>query len=265
MITMGKLFLVLAGALVLGPALCWAGEPAPAGDWSGVYLGVNVGWDGAAPRSITTTDYDANKYLNVPSDQEDVGSLGNQQLTSDNFTGGGQVGCNWQAGDWVVGVETDFNVFNTHESVTRAKKYVSAPTATLTLSSTVTTDWLWTLRPRVGYVIADRWLIYGTGGLTVTELEADFTLADDYAAVLSNAYEHQNISKTRTGWAAGGGVEVALDRNWSVRSEYLYADLGTVKGEATDLFTTGGYQSNTFQRSMEFTTQIARVSLNYKF
>jgi len=34
------------------------------------------------------------------------------------------------------------------------------------------------------------------------------------------------ISKIRTGWVAGGGVEVGISKHLSWKAEYLYYDLG---------------------------------------
>jgi opacity protein-like surface antigen len=38
-------------------------------------------------------------------------------------------------------------------------------------------------------------------------------------------------SATKAGWVIGGGLEWALDRNWMLRAEYLYVDLGTMRSE----------------------------------
>lgn len=264
MIGLVKSQAVLAGLLLLGSSVCWADTSAST-DWRGLYVGANAGWVGASPHTQTKTEFNTAKYFNVPSDEDDVRELGNQRLTSDHFTGGGQIGYNWQSGLWILGLETDFNAFNTDSSTERSKKYVSVPTSTLTMGSTTQTDWLWTLRPRLGYATKDGWLFYGTGGLTVADLAANFTLSDDNAGSLGNAREHQHLSKTKMGWTVGGGIEVALDKNWSVRSEYLFADLGTLEGSADDLFTTGGYQPNTLHREAEFEMHLVRFSLNYRF
>ena len=34
-------------------------------------------------------------------------------------------------------------------------------------------------------------------------------------------------SEWRNGWTIGGGIEAALNRNWSARVEYLYLDFGS--------------------------------------
>ena len=63
-------------------------------------------------------------------------------------------------------------------------------------------------------------------------------------------------SKTKVGWTAGLGLEYALRSNWSVKLEYLYADLGSFDcgltcGAATD--------------DVTFKTNIVRAGVNYRF
>jgi len=61
-------------------------------------------------------------------------------------------------------------------------------------------------------------------------------------------------SKTRVGWAVGGGVEHMLNRNWTIGLEGLFVDLGR-----SNLDTKGG--------RLKFSNQafISRLKLNYKF
>jgi outer membrane immunogenic protein len=68
------------------------------------------------------------------------------------------------------------------------------------------------VRGRAGYAF-DRFLVYGTAGAAFGDVRANFT--DDPVS-----------SATKAGWTAGGGVEFALDRNWSAKAEYLFVDLG---------------------------------------
>ena len=70
-------------------------------------------------------------------------------------------------------------------------------------------------------------------------------------------------SETRTGWTAGGGVEWLVDKNWSLRAEYLYVDLGSmqvlVPTSNTPTFT------QTMQVNADLTAQVARLGLNFRF
>lgn len=110
------------------------------------------------------------------------------------FIGGLQAGYNFQFGSpFVLGIETDF-----------AFTGMSAGYYGL--------DYLGTVRARLGYSF-DRILVYGTGGFAYGQGSADFF----------------GLSSTanQTGWTLGAGAEVAVDRNWSMRAEYLYVDLGS--------------------------------------
>jgi outer membrane immunogenic protein len=38
---------------------------------------------------------------------------------------------------------------------------------------------------------------------------------------------YDSFSSGRVGWTVGGGVEYAIDPNWTVRAEYRYTDFGS--------------------------------------
>ena len=86
------------------------------------------------------------------------------------------------------------------------------------------------------------------------------------------------ISNTPVGWTVGAGVEAAIDRNWSVKLEYLYMDLGNVGGTSgsatavTNAPNTPGAGFNTVTTTTltsafnsRFTDNIVRVGVNYRF
>ena len=68
-----------------------------------------------------------------------------------------------------------------------------------------------------------------------------------------------------TGWTIGGGLEQAITPNWTVKAEYLYADLGSVSG--TGLITHPGFPglADSFTASVHIRDNIVRVGMNYKF
>jgi outer membrane immunogenic protein len=127
-------------------------------------------------------------------------------------------------------------------------------------------DWFGTVRGRVGYLPTDRVLLYATGGLAYGHLGSD-------APGLGLGW-----GSTRAGWTVGAGAEAAIDRNWSVKLEYLYMDLGNVGGanaSATGVtnapntptpgFNTVTTTALTSAFSTRFTDNIVRVGLNYRF
>lgn len=136
----------------------------------------------------------------------DVDRPGASGGDADGVLGGAQVGANVQWGNVVASIETDI-------SGTGIEGTDSTPGGVTIMHADL--DYFGTLRGRVGFAF-DRFLVYGTGGLAY----AGF---DNRLQVLGvNASD----AGTQIGWTAGGGVEAAITLNWSVKVEYLYADMG---------------------------------------
>jgi len=68
----------------------------------------------------------------------------------------------------------------------------------------------------------------------------------------------------KLGWTAGGGLEWALTRNWSVKAEYLFVKFGSINASGTVIGTAAGYGS-AISTSTDLTANIARAGVNYKF
>jgi outer membrane immunogenic protein len=65
--------------------------------------------------------------------------------------------------------------------------------------------------------------------------------------------------ETRSGWVAGGGIELAFARNWSARMEYLYIDLGR---KDVTLVIAG---VPTISEDSRVTQNLVRLGVNYRF
>jgi outer membrane immunogenic protein len=125
-----------------------------------------------------------------------------------------------------------------------------------------TSNWLATVRPRVGYAF-DRTLVYATGGVAfgkVSFSNTDLEFAPNGAGFGTEA---SAASQTKVGWAAGAGLEYGLTPNWIVSAEYLHVDLGTLNaaGVVSSLFAA----TATLNFSTRLRSDIVRAGIAYKF
>jgi outer membrane immunogenic protein len=244
--------------LTLGCGPAWAAGPAAAAyNWTGFYVGLNTGLaiDNSGYTLHPTGDFLTNP-LYIPDNplRTDSGNLSDVA-----FTIGGQLGYNYQAGRFVFGLETDFNYDGADDS-----SYVNRPLASPLLGNiahTVTqqVDFFGTLRARFGFTPADRFLIYGTGGLAYGNVSSHSNVlftntGDNYIG---------SSSGMQAGWTLGAGGEYALTNNWSVKFEYLYIDLGSKSYTYPAQPSLG--TSYTYTTDLDTTQHIVRVGLNYKF
>lgn len=233
-------------------------------DWSGFYAGVNAGGaKGYSGAATTTLDPPLQYFVNTSTAA--VNAAGAQRVSSSGFTGGLTAGYNWQAGSAVFGVEADFDYFGLKGSAARSGVYPCCAPATFSVSSSLSTDWLFTLRPRVG-LASDTWLFYVTGGLALTDLKASFAFVDAPPAGISPATESGTFSKTKAGWTAGAGIEHAVANGWSVKAEYLYVDFGRESTTSNNLGNAfGTMPQQTFRHEADLHTHVLRAGLNYRF
>jgi outer membrane immunogenic protein len=160
-----------------------------------------------------------------------AGTLG--KFDTSGWVAGGTAGYNLQYGHAVFGLEGDIDWSNISGSASCVGGLATCQ---------VNNDWLSTARGRFGYAF-DRFLPFVTGGLAVGNVNA-------------NVPGFGSASATNAGWTAGGGLEMALGRNWTAKAEYLHVDLGNLNcGTACT-----GTPSN-----VDFTTNLVRGGLNFKF
>jgi outer membrane immunogenic protein len=231
--------------------------------WTGFYVGVNAGgiWPSGS-RNINFINPTTLSFLAL----SEPGGLGSQ---SAGFIGGGQAGYNWQTGAFVLGVETDFQ----GTTLSKETNFVSpgfigagvpanlvGDTLGVHLKSRL--DWLGTTRGRVGYVVTpdNRLMIYATGGVAYAGATGDFNIFDATRGLALSG----SPSKTRVGWTIGGGVEYALTNNWTIRGEYLYADLGK-SNFTTPIATIAPFTGFGATGRINYNASIFRGAVNYKF
>lgn len=174
-----------------------------------------------------------------------------------NWGGGGQLGYQWQSGNFVFGAEADYDPF--HRNVAVAQSQQLPPTA-LTPATTIDSvrdvriNGEWSIRARLGVAFGGT-LAYATGGYAnargrVTNVDS-FTNPGGPAApctpacqanlgpegpVVTTGSAHRNMG----GWTGGLGVEQALGAHFSIALEYRHTDLGS-----KDFTPSGGTVVNT--------------------
>jgi outer membrane immunogenic protein len=200
---------------------------APAYDWTGLYVGGQIG----------VGEGDSVQFFTAGVG----GSTGRYDLSG--VAGGPLVGFNWQfAQHLVAGAEADFSWADLSGSGRTTATYGCG-----TICST-TVNWFATERARLGYAFDNGVLLYATGGAAQVDVRPDL---DGYIR-----------SSTRFGWAAGAGVEYRFNRNWSAKAEYLFVNVDDyVWTNATNgLIDCRGLNCSTDSRF-----SLVRFGVNYRF
>jgi outer membrane immunogenic protein len=215
---------------------------APVYDWTGLYLGGNVGYSVGHDR--TNLGQTAVPFPLMPE---------LFTFSPAGWLGGGQLGFNWQpTRNLVVGGEADLQGTTQHDSVC----LLSCETPFQSVSAQQKLPWFATFRGRAGYASGPV-LFYLTGGLAVGEVRTDVQ------ATNGSATTSASFDQTRAGWVFGGGIEAALAGNWSAKAEYLYMDLGRV----SQTFLSPGPFTPTLTTSLasDVRDHVFRIGLNYRF
>ena len=204
--------------------------------WTGMYVGVNGGYafGGGSQRIVDTNNVGAIDLFRTAD-------------PSGGF-GGGQIGYNWQASrgsSLVLGVEADFQGSDIRGS------HTGIGTQAFLETNRVDVDWFGTVRGRLGYAF-DRTLVYATGGLAYGNVDSRLS-----APTAPGTFERRD--GTQVGFVVGGGLEHMLARNWSMKVEYQYIDLGSERLLGTPGF--AGFHTN----ELDTTFHTVRLGLNYRF
>jgi outer membrane immunogenic protein len=191
-------------------------------DWTGWYVGVQVG--GAFGSANWT-----NPFSNLTDDPKPSAVLG-----------GGQFGVNWTRDSLLLGAEADFAGMDLKGSANDANGN----------THTVHSHWLSLVTGRVGYAFS-RYLVYAKGG-------AAFANERNKVVSATGALADSGTT-TQYGWTVGGGVEYAINTNWSARVEYDYVDLPSRN------IVLSGTRLVSQPANVNFTIQKVVGGINYRF
>lgn len=200
---------------------------APVFNWSGVFLGAQIGY-GWGKTNVDAYNGAAYSFANSGS------------YNSNGVTGGVHLGYNWQVNNIVLGLVTDIEASGIRGSAT-----------TGALDYYTRLNWQGSLRARLGVAI-DRVHVYATGGLAYGGI--------DYRAFNATSALGLSSNSTRVGWTVGAGVEYAFTPNWVASLEYRYTDFGSrnvnYAGSPVTVITDARYKT---------TTHTVRLGVSYLF
>lgn len=272
----------------------------PVSNWTGDYVGWNVGYGWADPRTEIAGTDSAITGVGVAGGAgfPTIGSFAfSHHAHLDGVIGGIQLGYNHQfSSNFVAGFETDIQLADQKGSSAANDPFSQSVCTTITLGTCTGTSplngiaatsyeakirWFGTARGRLGVLFNDI-LFYGTGGLAyggvsisgITNVSGTI-LGFPGVPVIPGSTAFSN-SKTNVGFSAGAGMEGKLTSwlspNLSWKVEYLYLDLGSVNTAGpfppvtlVGFFGASPSLNGALTTHTHFTDNIVRVGLNYKF
>jgi len=201
---------------------------------AGLYGGINGGYGGGDVSSYGDSFSLGNPFLPFYSKGTSTNRFG-------GALAGGQVGYNFITPTHVfIGGEVDVDWADiSNNSNSGFGMFLQSSGVSATQGGRDGLKWLGTARARLGYQIGSL-VPYITGGLAFGE-------ASSYARIYQNqggatfwtgSVSELSGAKTSVGFAAGAGVEYAVTRNISLKTEYLYTQISSAFPKGTS--TTGG-------------------------
>jgi len=250
--------------------------------WTGCYVGANAGWIGTHDKFLLTP---TGNYLNPAGALAPPNAAGTGLLVGDainvtdaftgndsGFTGGGQVGCNYQAGWFVFGAEADINGTSQDTTFTRAFAPFPSVSPGFTIGSQTESvnqklDFYSTVRGRAG-VAFDRFYVYGTAGVVIADEKSATNVSFLPAGALpvfDTSVHVGSRSTTRTAPVFGGGLEYAFTNNWTMKAEYLHFDLQSLVYNSPLISPAGVAPGYSWGTRVKESNDVVRLGVNYKF
>jgi outer membrane immunogenic protein len=254
--------------------------PPPPPSWTGFYVGVHGGaaWQSNSDWSFTDTNPvtpGGGGGFFVPGTQTlpNVGS--NAALGG---VGGLQAGYNWQfAPAWVAGIEGDFSWASLSDHRTISPTLITGVLTfpQVSTSMTTTTQWLSTIRGRLGFVGWWNTMFYATGGAAWQNIDysAQTTIGPGvFNPVLGLGALQSNFTHntTKTGWVVGAGAEWMATTNILLRVEYLYYGIDSGTTGSAQLVPIANFFNGPTAQPFNYNwtrenIQVFRVAGSYKF
>src|SRR5262245_28143622 len=195
-------------------APAYAPPPPPAYTWSGCYIGGGGGYSTGTSTHSTSGGSVLTRNGTAFGTPLPAGANITDSFNLSGFIGTGELGCNWQWGAWVFGVEGDGSATNKEGQAFELPLVPFAGAGRAGWISQTQERWLVTARARLGLTnfwwFGPQTMVYVTGGGAWAKIDASEWL---FAATGPQRIGHQE-SNTSSGWTVGVGLEYALVLGW---------------------------------------------------
>jgi outer membrane immunogenic protein len=226
----------------------------PVYSWTGCYIGLSAGGKGVR-NDETVGTLAAGPF---PAAALDLG-----RREAGTWIAGGQIGCNYQSGRWVFGVEGDAHAQRWSQSTVLAG-LPGGGTINNDSIFELRSDWQASARGRIGYAM-DRTLFYATAGAAFTDAQA---YSNVVSPVRGAALLIATPTRTLVGATVGAGVEHAVTDNFTLGVEGRYSWYQRERFDVGLLLigTAGGIAvSAPVYRDVRLETGEVMVKANWKF
>jgi outer membrane immunogenic protein len=251
---MRKLLFAHAAALaatLAGPAIAAdlpmkseAPYVAPRFTWTSCYVGGHLGGGRATKDMTDPVQLVQDSFLGVGS----TTGITTVSTTPTGVVVGGQIGCDYEfASNLVIGIEGSAS-----GSTMRGSRNVGLPLGNPDIGLVqANTDFLTSVTGRVGYAF-DSVLLYAKGGFAVAGDK--YNVSGTFTGL---PYNFQGLDN-RYGWTAGGGVDWAFSRHWSMNVEYDYYRFGS-----GPILMNDGINALSGVVDVKQTVQVVKVGVNF--
>jgi len=261
-ILLGSVALIVMSVPVLAADMPVKAVPLPpAFSWTGCYVGLNVGYGWARFRKSDVTRSQVTPVALTTSHPD-------FDFDDDGAVGGGQIGCNWQYGFWVWGLETDLQVtsIEARDRLPGLFGDITGRNELIFTEAQSALRWFGTARARLGWTVTPTTLLYVTGGFAYGRVNSHL----GFGPTVSNQVTQVNFDdQYHYGYTVGFGAEAKIAQNFTAKLEYLYVDLGSADYAFNNIggtFTPGGAVATAnYTWNQRVDLHVVRLGLNYQF
>ena len=200
--------------------------PPPPPSWTGFYIGVN----GGAGWGTTTSNLNVGQTLALNGIPGITLVVPLAQTSLNGWLAGGQIGYNYQMGNFVFGIEGDGdwdNISGTSPCV-------------LIFNCSSKVQWTADITGRIGVLPVQNLLVYLKGGGAWAGVHDNFgnSIGGTIGPITFTGTITSSFNQTQFGGLLGIGAEYLFAPRWTAKVEYTYADYG--KQNETPMLTASG-------------------------